>query len=156
MPGLPYYDASGGETYNLAAAKAALAKSSVPHGFTTTLLIASGNPNESTVAQILQAEIQPLGIKVNIQQLDGTADHAALLASNFTMAYAAWTMDIPDPDEWTSFATNPAGGANSGFTFYDNPKGVSLDEQAEKEVNTSTRASLYDQLQQLTSQDAFL
>jgi peptide/nickel transport system substrate-binding protein len=156
MPGLPYYDASGGQTYNLAAAKAALAKSSEPHGFTTTLLISSGDPNEATVAQIMQAELAPLGIKVNIQQMDHTASHAALLASNFTMTFAQWVMDIPDPDEWTTFATNPAGGANSGFTFYDNPKVVSLDKQAEKEVNPATRASLYGQLQQLTSQDAFL
>ena len=57
MPGLPYYDASGGETYNVAAAKQALAESSVPHGFTTTLQIASGNANESTVAQILHPGI---------------------------------------------------------------------------------------------------
>ena len=107
MPGLPYYDATGGETYNLAAAKKALAESSKPHGFTTTLQIASGNANESAAAQIVQSELQPLGITVNIQQLDPTAAHASLEADTFDMAYSLWTMDIPDPDEWTSFATDP-------------------------------------------------
>ncbi|HEY6792489.1 MAG TPA: ABC transporter substrate-binding protein [Trebonia sp.] len=156
MPGLPYYDATGGETYNLAAAKTALAKSSVPHGFTTTLQIASGNANESTVAQIVQSELKPLGITVNIQQLDPTSQHASLLADTFDMAYAAWTMDIPDPDEWTSFAVNPAGGASSGFTYYDNPQVISLNKQAESELDPTTRGALYTQLQQITSQDAFL
>jgi peptide/nickel transport system substrate-binding protein len=156
MPGLPYYDAAGGETYNLAAAKQALAESSKPHGFTTTLQIAAGNANESTVAQIVQSELKPLGITVNIQQLDATAQHASLLADTFDMAYAQWTMDIPDPDEWTSFAVNPSGGASSAFTYYNNPTVISLNKQAEQEINPTQRATLYAQLQQLTSQAAFL
>ncbi|HVT67803.1 MAG TPA: ABC transporter substrate-binding protein, partial [Trebonia sp.] len=156
MPGLPYYDAAGGETYNLAAAKKDLAESSEPHGFTTTLLIASGNANESTVAQIVQSELKPLGITVNIQQLDPTAQHAALEADKFSISYAQWTMDIPDPDEWTSFAVNPKGGANSAFTYYDNPQVVSLNAQAEQQTDSAKRASLYTELQQLTSQDAFV
>jgi peptide/nickel transport system substrate-binding protein len=156
MPGLPYYDPTGGETYNPAAAKQALAESSVPHGFTTTLQIASGNANEATVAQIVQSELKPLGITVNIQELDPTAAHASLEADTFDMAYALWTMDIPDPDEWTSFATNPKGGALSAFTYYDNPQVISLNQQAEGELNTTKRAALYTQLQQLTAQDAFL
>ena len=156
MPGLPYYDGTGGETYNLAAAKKALAESSKPHGFTTTLQIASGNANESAAAQIVQSELAQLGITVNIQQLDPTAAHASLEADTFDMAYSLWTMDIPDPDEWTSFATDPSGGAESAFTFYDNPTVISLNKQAEQEINPTKRAALYTQLQQLTSQDAFM
>ena len=156
MPTLPYYDPTGGETYNLAAAKKALAESSRPHGFTTTLQIASGNANESAAAQIVQAELKPLGITLNIQELDPTAQHASLIADTFDMAYAQWTMDIPDPDEWTSFAVNPADGANSGFSYYNNPTAISLNAQAEKQTDPTKRAALYDQLQQITSQDAFL
>ena len=156
MPGLPYYDAAGGETYNLAAAKKALAESSEPHGFTTTLQIASGNANESAAAQIVQSELKQLGITLNIQQLDPTAQHASLEADTFDMAYAQWTMDIPDPDEWTSFAVDPTGGAQSAFTYYDNSTVVSLNKQAEQQIDPTKRAALYTQLQQLTSQDAFL
>ncbi len=156
MPGLPYYDPTGGETYNLAAAKKALAESSVPHGFTTTLQIASGNANESAAAQIVQSELKQLGITVNIQQLDPTAAHASLEADTFDIAYAQWTMDIPDPDEWTSFAVEPNGGASSAFTFYNNPTVISLNKQAEQQIDPAKRAALYTQLQQLTSQDAFL
>ena len=156
MPGLPYYDAAGGETYNLAAAKKALAESSEPHGFTTTLQIASGNANESAAAQIVQSELKQLGITLNIQQLDPTAQHASLEADTFDMAYAQWTMDIPDPDEWTSFAVDPHGGAQSAFTYYDNSTVIGLNKQAEQQIDPTKRAALYTQLQQLTSQDAFL
>ena len=42
-PQVPYYQpATKGLQYNLAAAKAEMAKSSVPHGFTTTILVSSG------------------------------------------------------------------------------------------------------------------
>jgi peptide/nickel transport system substrate-binding protein len=93
---------------------------------------------------------------VNIQQLDPTAAHASLEADTFDMAYSLWTMDIPDPDEWTSFATDPSGGAESAFTFYDNPTVTSLNQQAETEIDPAKRSATYAQLQQLTSQDAFL
>jgi len=154
MPGLPYYSAVGGQTYDLDAAKKALAASSVPHGFTTTMLISSGNANQATVAQIVQSELKPLGITVNIQQLDPTAAHAAQQADNFAMAYSAWTMDIPDPDEWSSFAVDPSGGAKSAFSYYDNATVISLNKQAQQEINPTKRAALYAQLQAQTSKDA--
>ena len=156
MPGLPYYDGTGGESYDLAAAKKALAQSSVPHGFTTTMMISSGNANQATVAQIVQSELKPLGITVNIQQLDPTAAHAASEGDSYEMDYSAWTMDIPDPDEWTSFAVDPSGGAKSAFTSYDNASVISLNKQAEQQTDPAKRADLYGQLQQQTSKDAFL
>ena len=70
-PQVPFYDAnSGGLQYNMASAKAALAKSSEPNGFTTTLTVPSGNSDYATIATIVQSELKPLGITVNIQTLD--------------------------------------------------------------------------------------
>ena len=67
-PQVPYYDPNTpGYQYNLTAAKAAMAKSTVPHGFTTTILIPAGNSDYATIATILQAELKPLNIKVNVQ-----------------------------------------------------------------------------------------
>jgi peptide/nickel transport system substrate-binding protein len=50
----------------------------------------------------------------------------------------------------------PTGGAQSAFTFYNNPTVTSLNKQAESQIDPTKRAALYTQLQQLTSQDAFL
>ena len=156
-PGTPYYDANaGGATYDLSKAKAEMAQSTKPNGFTTSLLIASGDPNQSSIAQIMQSELKPLGITMNIQQLDPTANKQARLAGDFDMSWNLWSMDIPDPDEWTSWAVDPTGGSDSAFTNYDNPAVIALDKQAAAATDSATRTKLYAELQQQTSKDAFL
>jgi peptide/nickel transport system substrate-binding protein len=156
-PGTPYYDKNaGGAKYDVSKAKAELAKSSQPNGFTTSLLIASGDPNQASIAQIMQSELKAIGITMNIKQLDPTANKQARLASDFDMSWNLWSMDIPDPDEWTSWAVDPNGGSHSAFTNYNNPAVIALTAQAAAETDPSKRATLYSELQKQTSQDAFL
>ena len=156
-PGTPFFDKNaGGATFDVSAAKAELAKSSKPTGFTTTLLIASGSPNQTSIAQIMQSELKDIGITMNIRQLDPTANKKARLASDFDMAWSAWTMDIPDPDEWTSFAVDPSGGSHSAFTYYNSPAVIAVNKQAQQETDAAKRQTLYSQLQTQTSKDAFL
>ncbi|MCU1615203.1 MAG: appA [Frankiales bacterium] len=156
-PGTPFFDKNaGGATYDVAKAKQELAQSSVPQGFSTSLLIASGNPDQASVAQIMQSELKAIGIDLKITQLDPTANKQARLKSDFDMAMQAWTMDIPDPDEWTSFAVDPAGGSHSSFTYYNNPAVIALNKQAQTEIDNTKRADLYSQLQKTTSEDAYL
>ena len=72
------------------------------------------------------------------------------------MLLGGWTMDIPDPDEWTSFAVDPDGGSHSAFTSYNNPAVIALNKQAQARPTTTKRADLYTQLQKQTAADAFL
>ncbi len=156
-PGTPFFSKNaGGATFDVAKAKEEMAQSSVPQGFSTSLLISSGNPDQASVAQILQSELKEIGIDLKITQLDPTANKQARLKADFDMAMQAWTMDIPDPDEWTSFAVDPEGGSHSSFTYYNNPDVVALNKQAQQEIDESKRADLYEQLQQKTSEDAYL
>lgn len=156
-PGTPFYDKNAdGPTYDPAKAKSELAQSSKPNGFTTSILIRSGDANQASVAQILQSELKKLGITMEIKQLDPTANKQARLKSDFDMTLSAWTMDIPDPDEWTTFAVDPNGGSKSAFTFYNNPEVVQLNKQAQQEIDPAKRQALYSKLQQITGQDAFL
>jgi ABC-type transport system substrate-binding protein len=53
---------------NLAKAKQEMAQSKYPHGFSVQMLMGSGNASERTTAQIVQAELAPLGIKVMYYQ----------------------------------------------------------------------------------------
>ena len=67
-PQVPYYQAdTQGLQYNLAEAKQEMAQSSVPQGFSTTILVSSGFSDYLTIAQILQSELKPLGINLKIQ-----------------------------------------------------------------------------------------
>jgi len=154
-PGTPFYDKNNGALgFDVAKAKQELAQSSVPNGFSTTILISSGNPDQASIAQIMQSELKAIGIDLKITQLDPTAQKQARLKSQFDMVAQAWTMDIPDPDEWTSFAVDPSGGSHSSFSYYNNPQVIALNKQAEKETDDSKRQELYSQLQKQVSADS--
>jgi peptide/nickel transport system substrate-binding protein len=156
-PQVPFYQASTqGLQYNLAAAKAELAKSSQPHGFSTTLLISSGNSDNNTVAQVMQANLKPLGINLKIQQLDANVVNTNEQSLNYDMTLSYWTMDIPDPDELATFAVDPGAGSKSFFTDYNNPTVVADAHKAEKTLSTSSRTALYNNLQSQSASDAFL
>ncbi len=156
-PGTPYYDKSAqAQQYDTAKAKAELAESSRPDGFSTTILVASGDANQQSIAQIMQSELAKLNIKLTIKSLDPTANKQARNQKDFDMTVTAWTMDIPDPDEWTSFAVDPNGGSSSAYTSYNNPQVVALNKQAQQTSDTAERQKLYSELQQKTGQDAFL
>lgn len=156
-PGTPFYNKDNpGPSFDLTKAKEELAQSSHPTGLTTTLLIRSGEANHAAVAQIMQDSLKQIGINLVIKQLDATANKQARMKSDFDLALSAWTMDIPDPDQWTSFALDPKGGANAAFTFYDNPTVLALNEQAQREADQIKRQELYNQIQDEAGQDAAL
>ena len=157
MPTVPYYDkATPGQTYDMDKAKAELAQSKVPKGFTTTYLAAAGDSTDSQIAQILQASLKQLGITMNIQNTDPSALHDLQSALNYDISHSYWTMDIADPDELVQFAVLPAGGGHSFDTNYTSAKAQSLATQAEKTFDTAERQKLYTQLQTLLAEDAFL
>jgi peptide/nickel transport system substrate-binding protein len=156
-PQLAYYDSSsGGLQYSMADAKAALAKSSVPKGFTTTLLLPSGNSDYATIATIVQAELKPLGINVKIQEQDPNTANENFQGGKYDMTFALWTMDIPDPDELATFALDPTAGSKSFFTTYDNPAVVKAVHAAEVTTDTAARQADYNTAQTQAASDAFM
>jgi peptide/nickel transport system substrate-binding protein len=156
-PQLEYYDAkSPGLQYDLSAAKKEMAESSEPKGFTTTLLIPSGEADDLSVAQILQSELKPLGITLNITQLDANTATTDQQNLDYDMTLSYWTMDIPDPDELVTFAVDPTSGAKSFYTAYDNPTVVKETAEAESTYVSSQRAALYAKIQTQSANDAFL
>jgi peptide/nickel transport system substrate-binding protein len=156
-PQVPYYDPSTpGYQYNLTAAKAQMAQSSVPHGFTTTILIPAGNSDYATIATIMQSELKPLGITVKVQTLDPNTANSNFQTEKYDMSLTLWTMDIPDPDELATFGLDPNSGAKSFFTSYDNPTVVKDVHQAEQVTTPATRQSLYNTVQTDAAQDAFM
>ncbi|HEY2575243.1 MAG TPA: ABC transporter substrate-binding protein [Streptosporangiaceae bacterium] len=156
-PQVPYYQkATPGFQYDLAAAKQQMAASSVPHGFTTTLLVPSGNSDYVTISQILQSELKPLGITLKIQQLDPNTANTNFQTLHYDLTFSYWTMDIPDPDELVTFGVDPTAGSRSFFTAYNNPTVVSDAKKAEQILTPSARQSLYNQIQDLSAGDAFM
>lgn len=156
-PQVPYYDSSTpGLQYNLTAAKQQMAQSSVPHGFSTTLLLPSGNSDYATIAAIAQSDLKPLGITVNVQTLDPNTANTNFQSLKYDMYLSLWTMDIPDPDELATFGLNPTSGAHSFFTAYNNPTVVQDVKKAEQDQVPSERQALYNTIQTDAANDAFM
>jgi peptide/nickel transport system substrate-binding protein len=156
-PQVPYYQAATpGLQYNLAQAKQEMAKSSVPQGFSTTILVSSGFSDYLTIATILQSELKPLGINLKIQQLDPNTANTNQQSLKYDMTLTYWTMDIPDPDELATFGVDPNSGAKSFFTAYNNPTVVKATHDAEQTLATAARQDLYNTVQSDSAADAFM
>jgi len=156
-PQVPFYDRnSPGLQFNLAQAKAEMAKSKYKKGFKVSLLVGAGAQVENATGQILQDELKPLGITVAFKSEDTSTEFNDIGKQKYQLAFSYWTMDIADPDELVTFAIDPAGGAHSFYTSYDNPAVVKLSHKAQRETNPTKRAALYAQLQKIAANDAFL
>ena len=156
-PQVPYYQqATQGLQLDLTAAKAEMAKSSVPHGFSSTILVSSGFSDDITIATILQSELKPLGINLNIQQLDPNTVNTDQQNLKYDIVLTYWTMDIPDPDELATFAVDPNAGSRSFFTAYDNATVVKDTHDAEQTLSDPARQALYNTVQSDAVGDAFM
>ena len=156
-PQVPYYDPNTpGYQFNLAEAKKEMAQSSVPHGFSTSIVIPTGNSDYQTISTIVQSELKPLGINVKINQLDPNTENTQTQNLNYDMTLTLWTMDISDPDELATFAVDPKSGAKSFFTMYNNPAVVNAAHAAERTLDTEKRQQLYNTLQTGAAKDAFM
>ncbi|HTT92671.1 MAG TPA: ABC transporter substrate-binding protein [Acidimicrobiales bacterium] len=146
-----------GLQYNVKAAKAEMAKSSVPHGFSTTLIVGSGDSNENSLGQIVQAELKPLGINVTLKEVDPNSEYTDIQNGQYQMAFNYDTTDIIDPDEMITFS---AMGGTTGqdtkalFTNWNSPQVDTWAEQAERIFDQAQRQQLYDKIQVAVAQAA--
>jgi peptide/nickel transport system substrate-binding protein len=153
MPNVTFYSPQGLPSYDPAAAKQDLTASSYPHGgFTIDFIAGAGDPVQTPVSQIVAQELEPLGIKVKIRQLDPSQVTAQEQSFHFGMRETYWTMDIIDPDEYVSFVLCGSCGSFANWTHFDDPQIDKLTAQAEKTFSDSARAAIYAQIQKLAGE----
>lgn len=157
-PQVPFYDkTTPGIQYDMAKAKAELARSSYPNGFEVEMLLGSGDQVTNQIAQILQQALKPLGITVTFNTKDQSTALEDIQAQKYQLGFAYWTMDIADPDQLVTFAVDQeAGGAHSFYTDYNNPRVVELSHEAQTNESPARREQLYSQLQEIAADDAFM
>lgn len=135
-------------------AKQEMSQSSVPGGFSTTLMLGSGDVTANTLAQIVQQELKPLGIDITLRTVDPNS--LATLQQNFQydMGFSYDTTDIVDPDELTQFAVGgEPGGTFSLWTNYNNTQVNNWIASAETTMDKSQRTQLYAKIQQQVAND---
>lgn len=86
-------------TFSLAKAKAELAKSPVPNGFTVSVTYPDNTPELGKALEILGADLKQIGVTLNVKQVP----HSEWVNNLYThptpmgMQVGKWTPDYPDP-----------------------------------------------------------
>ena len=89
--------------YDIDKAKSLMKEAGFEKGFETSMLVLAGNQDEIGIATALQQMWGGSGIKLELQQVDNATRTQQYRDGVFTMREAAWTDDIADPNEITSY-----------------------------------------------------
>jgi peptide/nickel transport system substrate-binding protein len=137
---------------NLTKAKKLLAEAGYANGFSMTISASPSYPVQIAEAQVAQAALKPLGIKVKIRTLEwGQYIDAVVNKHDFEGADLGWGSFI-DPDEYLY----PEFHSNLFWDFYgySNPKVDALLEQARTTIDRNARRPLYLEVQRIVAGDA--
>ena len=120
--------------------------------FEIRLLIPAGNQPTLDQSQILQDALGKIGVKLDINPVDGSTLFEQVLGRNFQAAFVAWVNE-PDPDPFSLFHSSqvPPDGLNA--VGYANAEADQLIEAARKEFDQARRTELYHQLHELLARD---
>jgi peptide/nickel transport system substrate-binding protein len=135
--------------YDLAKAKSYLKKSKYPNGFKTFLIEVTNDVAGNATAVVIKSNLAKLGIKVDIKTYELLTAYAKEDGGNSQMGQRYWTNDIIDPDEVTTFAVDPKGGANAFSSYWSNARATKLVHQARAERSAAKRAAMYKEIQQI-------
>jgi peptide/nickel transport system substrate-binding protein len=155
-PSLEYYSkATPVLDFSVSKAKAELAQSKYPKGFSTKILVDSGNAKFVTYATIIKSQLAAINIDVTITGLDHSAFETTFQKYDYEMFIDYAINDISDPDEMASFELNyKDGGSESYWSSFNDPAITAIVNEAEGEFNTTKRASLYAKIQELVAEAA--
>jgi peptide/nickel transport system substrate-binding protein len=153
--GLGYWAGAPTYPHDPDKAKAALAKSGLTN--VTLKLAFEATESDKTAAQVIQSNLQDIGIKVDLQSTDGSTFNAIPGAGgggkNRQLVYAGYVTE-PDPSWSTVWFTCAQMGLWNWADWCDKSGFDRLHFAAIKETNETKRQQLYVQLQKLWDQEA--
>ena len=153
LPGSSLYYSADQQpaVFDLAKAKQLLSESSAPNGFDLPMTIPSGDQASLVTAQLWQASLQKIGVKLKINQLEATTAQDEYNTEKYSARISPWTNDTPDPDELMGVAMDykPQNGLHTGFK---NEQSRTLVTQARGELDPVKRAAMYAQLELIANQ----
>lgn len=132
--------------YDAEKARALLKEAGVPEGAEVSCIGLAGNADETAILSTVQQMWAQVGVKLNIEYLDNATRTDRYRAADFQMRVSAWTDDINDPSEITSY-----------FAYYPNIESLhggwqdkSVDElfvKSQTEMDAEKRAGMYATIQ---------
>lgn len=132
--------------YDPAKARALLAEAGFANGFETPIYALSGNADQASILAIVQQMWGQIGVKLRIDLVDNPTLTARYREENFAMRTAAWTNDIADPSQITSyFAYYP--NIHSLHSQWQDAKVDALYTKSQEETEPKARAAQYKEIQ---------
>jgi peptide/nickel transport system substrate-binding protein len=143
-----YADLGPAYPYNIAKAKALLADAGYSKGFSLGAFSQSGKADDSNTLAAIQQMWAPLGVKINIEQMDATTMDDRYHKADFQMRTGYWTNDITDPNEITSyFAYYPT--TQSQYSGWQDKHVDELFEKSQSEQDPVKRGAEYKEIQEI-------
>ena len=99
----PFYEAQENYPYDLERAQGLLEEAGYGDGFTVTAIATAGNQDDLALLTALQNMWGEVGIDLEIEQLEAATKTERYRNNDFQMRTAAWTNDINDPSQITSY-----------------------------------------------------
>ena len=144
----PYYAAQEGYDYDPERARELLAEAGYGDGFTVTSLATAGSQDDLALLTALQNMWAEVGVTLEIEQLEAATKTERYRNNDFQMRTAAWTNDINDPSQITSY-----------FAVYENVESLHTGFQSDEidelfaasqtELDTDARAVQYERIQEI-------
>jgi len=110
------------------------------------LLLPAGNKPGLLVATVLQEELEPLGLRLIIQQLDIAALLGRVRARDFEAVLLAWTQPLESDPEQKWHSSNAENSGSSNFGGLDDPDVDELIRRGQAELNRATRFEIWRKL----------
>jgi peptide/nickel transport system substrate-binding protein len=151
IPTVPgYTDDVATYDYKPEKAKELLAEAGYANGF--SLKIKVSGEDRSRIAEMVQADLAQVGVKVTIENLEWATFLEQCNKKDYEMFIMAWTNSLGDPD--TSVYNIFLTGGPSNRMGYSNPKVDELLVAGRKETNQTVRVEQYRKALQLIAEDA--
>ena len=118
---------------------------------TISMMVSSEFPETVTQAQVIASQLEPLGVTVEIDDVDFSTWLDRQGQGDFDAFMLSWIGNI-DPDDFYYAQHHSEGGFN--FQGYSNPEVDALLEEARVETDQDARKALYDQAAEMIVDDA--
>lgn len=144
-----YTNEDYGYQHDLEKAKALMAESGHPDGFSAKIDYLGGDATAQQALTILKDQWAEIGVDVELNPIEEGVLFDTWAAGKWDMKYQLSTNDIYDPAENLPWAYGgEVAGADSAWTHYENPELFETIQAAEREFDTERRAALYDEIQE--------